>query len=80
MENRWSKWATNQGLKSFRISCFILHHNHESLVSARGSQLLVHPISSTKQARIASRAEHFRFGPVLDQNKQPNRFYFFFSF
>jgi hypothetical protein len=23
------------------------------------------------------RAEHFRFGPVLDQNKQPNRFFFF---
>jgi len=22
-------------------------------------------------------AEHFRFGPVLDQNKQPNQFYFF---
>ncbi|KAJ6930144.1 hypothetical protein NC652_013864 [Populus alba x Populus x berolinensis] len=54
MENRWSKWATNQELKSFRISCFILHHNHESLVSARGSQLLVHPISSAKQAQIAS--------------------------
>ncbi|KAI5590628.1 hypothetical protein POPTR_004G029400v4 [Populus trichocarpa] len=30
MENRGSKWATNQGLKSFRFS-------------ARGSQLLVHP-------------------------------------
>ena len=26
------------------------------------------------------RAEHFRSGPVLDQNKQPNRFYIFFSF
>jgi hypothetical protein len=24
------------------------------------------------------RAEHFRFGPVLDQNKQPNRFFFLF--
>jgi hypothetical protein len=28
---------------------------------------------------ICTRAEHFRFGPILDQNKQPNHF-FFFSF
>jgi len=27
---------------------------------------------------LLTRAEYFRFGPVLDQNKQPNRFYFFF--
>jgi hypothetical protein len=26
---------------------------------------------------LLTRAEYFRFGPVLDQNKQPNRFYFF---
>jgi len=25
-----------------------------------------------------TRAEHFRFGPILDQNKQSNRFYFIF--
>ena len=25
-----------------------------------------------------TRAEHFRFGSVLDQNKQSNRFYFIF--
>jgi hypothetical protein len=24
-----------------------------------------------------ARGEHFRFGPVLDQNKQPNCFFFF---
>jgi hypothetical protein len=29
---------------------------------------------------VLLRAEHFRSGPVLDQNKQPNQFYFFFSF
>jgi hypothetical protein len=27
---------------------------------------------------LNSRAEHFRFGPVLNQNKQPNCFFFFF--
>jgi len=25
---------------------------------------------------LATRAEHFRFGPVLNQNKQPNQFIF----
>jgi hypothetical protein len=30
--------------------------------------------------RESPRAEHFQSGPVLDQNIQPNRFYFFFSF
>ncbi|KAJ6931128.1 hypothetical protein NC652_014585 [Populus alba x Populus x berolinensis] len=55
MDNRWSKEATNQGLKSFCFSGFILHHNHESLVSARGSQLLVHPMSSANQARTEAR-------------------------
>ena len=29
---------------------------------------------------MITRAEHFRSGPVLDQNIQPNRFYFIFSF
>jgi len=27
---------------------------------------------------IIARAEHFQFGPVLDQNKQPNCFFFSF--
>jgi hypothetical protein len=30
------------------------------------------------QDMIYIRAEHFQFGPVLDQNKQPNRFLFYF--
>jgi len=55
MENRWSKWAINQGLKSFRFSGFIPHHNHESLVSARGSQHLARPMSSANQARTDAR-------------------------
>jgi hypothetical protein len=29
---------------------------------------------------LNSRAEHFRFGPVLNQNKQPNCFFFFLVF
>ena len=33
-----------------------------------------------KVSMTASRAEHFWFGPVLNQNKQPNRFYFFLIF
>jgi hypothetical protein len=36
--------------------------------------------SSIMQANVyycmSIRAEHFRFGPVLDQNKQPNRIFF----
>ena len=36
--------------------------------------------SHATSAPPATRAEHFRFGPVLVQNKQPNRFYFIFSF
>jgi hypothetical protein len=30
--------------------------------------------------KVLIRAEHFLSGPVLDQNKQPNRFYFFLVF
>jgi len=41
MENRGSKWATNQGLKSFRFSGFIPHHNHESLFQQEGPKCLV---------------------------------------
>jgi hypothetical protein len=28
---------------------------------------------------VSCRAEHFRFGPVLDQNKQPNQFFLVFE-
>jgi hypothetical protein len=28
-------------------------------------------------SKITIRAKHFRFGPVLDQNKQPNWIFFF---
>jgi len=31
------------------------------------------------QDMIYIRAEHFQFGPVLDQNKQPNRFFLVFE-
>jgi len=34
-------------------------------------------IGLAPSSALKNRAEHFRFGPVLDQNKQPNRLFFF---
>jgi hypothetical protein len=44
----------------------------------RGLTIVEEVINSV--VMVQPRAEHFRFGPVLNQNKQPNRFYFFFNF
>ena len=44
----------------------------------RGLTIVEEVINSV--VMVQPRAEHFRFGPVLNQNKQPNRFYFFLIF